>query len=224
MNQNKNNDLDFTAWYSTYGILTVERVLGKFNLQASHEILHEAIKDKHSAYFQFLQLPFKNILNGIILDQTQDYQSYAQKLFVDYLLSGQNEKEEGAAGAHICQSLEEERRHLMAIGDDFNQQISAHQMLIAESQQILMTMAAKLKRNTLSGEEVAFAMGPFHPRADELTRGFRASRKAMHELILNVTRLLDLLPDYVIDEKRTDENLSVLNFDSSIGEAHEDER
>ena len=74
---------DWSTWFSTYGLLTSERILERFNIILPHDELINSVKDPFSIYFQLLRVPLKNVFNGIIYQQAHDYQIYAQKLFVD---------------------------------------------------------------------------------------------------------------------------------------------
>ncbi|MDI1351350.1 MAG: hypothetical protein PSV35_01055, partial [bacterium] len=100
--------------------------------------LISALKSPYSFYHRLLQIPLKNVLNGIILEQANDYHVYAQKLFIDYLLSGESAKGEDAQGAGTRESLEEERKALVVLGEDFNKTQLEHNSLIARSQSILI--------------------------------------------------------------------------------------
>lgn len=140
-------EADFSTWFSTYGVLTAERVLGGFGINLHQEELVTAVKNPHSIYHQLLQIPLKNTLNGIIRQQAHDYQVYAQKLFIDFLLSGQNDKEEGAPGGNTREDLESERKNLVDLGKAFNQQEDTHLKLIAETQAKLIRLASDLQNS-----------------------------------------------------------------------------
>lgn len=138
-------DIDLKKWLSTYGLLTADRIFEKFNIHLKHDELTTAVKNPRSLYYQLLRIPLKNVFNGIILQQAKDYQIYAQKLFIDYLLSGENEKDENASGASIREDIEVQRKHLVELGEQFNQQEQAHQRLIGESQSSLIKLARTLQ-------------------------------------------------------------------------------
>lgn len=88
-----------------------------------------------------LRVPLRNVLNGIILQQANDYHVYVQKLFIDYLLSGENSKGEEAQGASTREVIEKERQQLVALGDEFNNVQGEHDYLIANSQAALIKIA-----------------------------------------------------------------------------------
>ena len=78
---------ELSIWLSTYGLITAERILERYGIHLQHEDLLSAIKNPKNFYHQLLRIPLKNVFNGIILQQAQDYQSYGQKIFIDYLMS-----------------------------------------------------------------------------------------------------------------------------------------
>lgn len=134
-----NNEL--SHWFSTYGVITAERILGKYQVNLEHAELVEAIKTPTSLYHHLVRVPLRNVLNGIILEQANDYHVYAQKLFIDYLLSGESAKDEEAQGAVTREALERERQQLIALGDEFHRIHGQHDYLIAESQSVLIKVS-----------------------------------------------------------------------------------
>ena len=128
-----------SSWMSTYGMITAERILGHFKLRLLHQELHTAMKNTRAFYHQILQLPLKNIFNGIILQQAYDYEVYAQKLFIDYLVSGESSKPEEAPGGYTREEIEKERKQLIAMADEFRDNQDSHYRLIAESQAAIIT-------------------------------------------------------------------------------------
>lgn len=137
--------MDASMWFSSYGVITAKRILDRFDIHLDDEELILAINNPQSIYYQLLRVPLKNIFNGIILDQAQDYQVYAQKLFIDYLLSAESVQSEDGPGLNTREDLETERTKLIEIGEGFNQQESAHLNLIAESQATLIELAKNLQ-------------------------------------------------------------------------------
>ena len=73
MNNNKSMDDDVSNWYSTYGLVTIERIFALMKIRLSVAELHMVSRSKNSPYYQLLQIPLKNIFNGIIMSQTNDY-------------------------------------------------------------------------------------------------------------------------------------------------------
>ncbi len=137
---------ELSQWFSTYGLITAERILEKYKIRLHHDELLNAIKNPNSVYYQLLQLPLKNVYNGIILQQARDYQIYGQKLLIDYLLSGETAKSEEAPGGQTRDNLESERQSLLVIGEAFQQEESAHNRIIAESQKSLIQQVGEWQK------------------------------------------------------------------------------
>lgn len=133
-------DNDFESWFSTYGLITAERVLGKYRIKLPQSLLFQGIKNKSSFYHLLLQLPIDNLFTGVILQQANDYQIYVQKIFIDYLLSGESGKDEEAQGASLRAAIEIERQNLVILGEDFNAKELAHYNLISSSQASLIRL------------------------------------------------------------------------------------
>lgn len=129
---------DLTEWLSTYGLVTVERILERYKIRLQQEDLISVIKNPNTFYHQLVRVPLKNVLNGIILQQAHDYQVYAQKLFVDYLLSGESSKSTDSPGGYTREDLEKERQTLIKSGEEFHEQELGHTRLIADSQKSLI--------------------------------------------------------------------------------------
>jgi hypothetical protein len=125
-------------WFSTYGMITTERILGKYQISLPSDKLLTALKTPHSFYHKLLIVPTKNVLNGIVFQQAHDYHVYAQKLFIDYLISGEHSKEEEAQGAASREDLENERKKLITLGEEFHEKEIEYYNLIADSQNLLM--------------------------------------------------------------------------------------
>ena len=85
---------DISQWFSTYGVITAERILGRYQIQLPQTELVAAVKNPFSFYHKLVELPIRNVLNGIVLQQANDYHIYVQKLYIDYLLSGETSKDE----------------------------------------------------------------------------------------------------------------------------------
>ena len=141
------SETELSPGFSTYGLLTAKRVLARLNINLDNEELITAIKNPKSVYSLLLQVPLKNVFNGIILQQAYDYQVYAQKVFIDYLLSGESGKDDASAGANTREDLEIERIELIEVGKAFNQQEFAHQQLIASSQASLIKVSHALQKS-----------------------------------------------------------------------------
>lgn len=131
-------DTELSQWFSTYGVITAERILGRYKINLVQTELVAAIKSPFSFYHRILLVPLKSVLNGIVLQQANDYHVYVQKLYIDYLLSGENSKGEEAQGAATREVIENERQQLVALGEEFQKVQGNHDYLIATSQRILI--------------------------------------------------------------------------------------
>lgn len=144
MDQQQNTG-ELDKWFSTYGVITAERILGTYDLRIPQTELLPAIKSPFSFYHQLVQVPLKNVLSGIILQQAHDYHVYAQKLFIDYLLSGETAKSEDAQGGGTRESLENERKQLVTLGEEFREVQIGHDTLISTSQARLIKLVKEWK-------------------------------------------------------------------------------
>lgn len=138
----EDTNIELGQWFSTYGIITAERILGTYKIILAQGELIEAIKSATSFYHRLIRVPLKSVLNGIILQQANDYHVYVQKLFIDYLLSGENSKGEEAQGAATRELIENERQKLVTVGDEFHKIQGGHDYIIATSQSILIKITA----------------------------------------------------------------------------------
>lgn len=133
---------ELLSWSSTYSLITIERILGRYNIKLSKEDLTKAVKNSQTIYYRLVEVPLNNVLNGIRLQQAKDYQIYAQKLFVDYLLSGETGKSEESPGSLTREDLEKERKMLLTMSEQFQQLEYRHEKLISDSQKLLIDDAA----------------------------------------------------------------------------------
>ena len=206
-------------WLSTYGILTAERILERFNIRITHDELMSTLKDPESRYYHLLTMPLKNIFNGILINQIYDYQVYAQKLLIDYKLSITDsfDDEDGAdAGTHAEQELLVKQVDLMKAGEAFEEKKQDHRYLIADSQAWLIQEAPKQESLANSPEMIEFT-----DRVEQLMFAFENFRIEFRQLILDITALLNVLPDYHIDEEKMLENQSTLDFDPNLSDVTE---
>jgi flagellar biosynthesis/type III secretory pathway protein FliH len=141
-------ELENDLWkdFSTYSVITAEQLLERYGVKLQRDELATALKDPNNFYHRLLRLPLKNVFNGIILQQAQEYRVFAQKSFIDYLLSGEASKPEEAAGGPVRDNLEEERKALVKKGEEFHKTESARNTLIAESQQSLLQQSKELQK------------------------------------------------------------------------------
>lgn len=221
MSSEKINEL--SGWFSTYGLLTAERILERFNIKLEHQELANAIKDPLNLYYQLLRIPLKNVFNGIILAQAEDYRNYAQKIFVDYLISGVGVENEDSPGASTREALEAERVELVRLGEMFEQQEYIQQQLIAESQATLINLCRSLPIASKSihdskRQEIEDAMIPYVEQTEDMNIILRDFRRKFYDHIIRGTELLGLLSDYRPDMEKQLLNRALLDFDSAIGE------
>lgn len=145
MNEDE-NDINFTKWFSTYGLLTAERVLLQFQVRLSHDALISIVKTTNSLYHLLLKIPTQNIFNGIILQQARDYQIFAQKKMIDYLISGEAEKTEDMPGASIRESLSQEQDLINTMNTEFDSLCLEHQKWIANCQTQFITFSKQINQ------------------------------------------------------------------------------
>lgn len=212
-----------SVWLSTYGLVTAERILARFKIKLDSDELIAAINNPKSFPFLLLRIPLKNVFNGIILAQASDYQVYAQKLFVDYLLSGESSKDPTLPGLVTREDLEQERLSLVAMGEEFDELEFTHQKLISESQAALTKVAGELpkKLKTITDEQharIEQMLVDYIDQTESMNIELRNYRSLFYNLILRVTDLIKLLPDYRPDLVKQLENLAALQFDAQIGE------
>ncbi|CDZ78282.1 hypothetical protein BN59_02592 [Legionella massiliensis] len=137
---------ELSSWLSTYGLITAERILETYKIKLQPEEVYGSIKNPESIYHRLLKIPLKNVFNGIILQQAHDYQVYAQKMFIDYLMSGENSKPEESPGGYTREELENVRRILVGMSDDFQNSEAHHLQFIADSQKELMKLALEWQK------------------------------------------------------------------------------
>lgn len=125
---------DMSGWFSTYGIITAQRIYEGYKIYLSQEDLIYTLKTPGTFYHRLLTVPLGNVFNGIILQQATDYQKYAQKLFIDYLTSGESGKSADSPGAGTREDLEAQRLRLIDLNTRFHKLEIDHEKIIAESQ------------------------------------------------------------------------------------------
>ena len=137
--------VDSTTLFSSYGVVTAERILERYGVKVPHDLLTKAIHKQSSFYYQLLKIPLKNVMNGIILQQASDYYVYLQKLFIDYLLSPEAAKGPEAQGAQTREELEDERKKLEVMNEAFQRVMLDHNNFISMTQNILITVTEDWK-------------------------------------------------------------------------------
>ncbi len=224
---NKSMDEELSTWYSTYGTVTAERIFDSMGIRLSQEDLRIVSSSVHSPYYQLLQVPLKNIFNGIIISQATDYREYAQKMLVAYLLSGAANLTGDATkpeGARL--QLENMRTGLMETGDQFDLLQFEHYRLINESQNSLIAAAQTLVEPKVLVDEQQSAWilevtQPFLEQADSINQKIKAFRKQFYETILRAKDLLEAVPGYSNQFKAEEEHMEALQFNAKLGEEKE---
>lgn len=172
-------DSDLSNWLSTYGLITVEKILERYGIRLPVDDLTRAVRNREGFFFRLIQVPLKNVFNGLILQQAKDYQIYAQKLFIDYLLSGESSQE----GSQVRDDLEDTRKELVAMGEVFNDEDLANDRLIAKSQVVL------IKTAQLFNQQVKLC-------AKKVMQAFQRSGVIVQDEKLFVKCLYTLMSDY----------------------------
>ncbi len=201
-------------WLSTYGILTAERILERFNIRITQDELMATLKDPESRYYHLLTVPLKNIFNGILVEQVYDYQVYAQKLLIDYKLSrtaGPDDDEEEKPGTGSEEELAQKQEELLQMGESFEAKKQEHRHLIAESQAWLINESSKSESLAALPEMMMFTT-----RVEQLMFDFQNFRTAFRTLIIDITALLRLVPGYFLDEEKMLENQASLDFNPDL--------
>lgn len=144
MTQDKNNtgtplnEANTMDWVSTYGIMTAERILDYYQLRVPIHDLKRALNQPGNFIHHLLFLPLRNVFNGIIMQQAKDYMIFGQKLFVDYLLSGETTREASSPGGGTREDLEALRKKLVQHSEAF-QAVEAQQVrLIYDTQRLFI--------------------------------------------------------------------------------------
>lgn len=211
--------------FSTYGLITAERTLSVIGFYLKPDELTKAVNDEKNICYAFLQVPVKNILNGIVLHQVKDYREYAQRMFTGFLLSGAGNAP-GPEGLEVQPGstkdlLESERLHLIELGDQFDIDEFEHNRLIAKSQRALIALAKTMQNRQVTEEDrllVVKDMSPFMENTQALMIKLREYRRKFYDLIIHVRNLMETLTDYHPDENKIRQQRAALYFDASIGE------
>lgn len=214
----------FETWFSSYGLLTAERVLAYFSIKIPHQDMVELLSRPTHALHRVLRVPLLSVFNGIIFQQAYDYQVYAQKLMIDYRLSPEYAKEPDAPGANVREDLDEQYQQLLAMTQAFTEHQYQHYELISESQSYLIARMAEF-RNPIQdvealGDDDDFneVICAYYARAEEITLTFKSYRRQFYDMILAMSERLASLSDYQFDAVQAEKERESLFFDRSIGE------
>lgn len=133
---------EIAGWCSTYGIVTAQRLLEMYKIKLEADDLIQALKMTDSFYHALLKIPMRNVFNGIIWQQAREYQIYAQKLFIDYLLSTETDKDkqegEESPGHTVRADLEVRRQELIEMNDGFHALELQQDRLVARCQATIL--------------------------------------------------------------------------------------
>lgn len=138
---------DEESWMSSYGFITASRILGRFNVVLDGRDLIKALRNKQSFFHGLVELPLRHILNDVIYQQAKDYQLYAQKLFVDYLLSGETAKPDSSPGNYTREELESLREALTEHGPPVEELEFTHQQLVSDTHKTLIKHTKRWNAN-----------------------------------------------------------------------------
>lgn len=208
-------DTDFLS--SSYVLLTSERILEGFGIIVSDEDLHAAIHNHDHIYHLLLKIPFKNVINGIILQQVMDYQVYVQKLFVDYLLSGSANVNKDDAPTESQEKMEEIRVRMQNLCTSFEQLQQVHNSSISKSQEQLIEWSKKYKTNFETGfEAIKEINASFENTVTNINQQLRNMRTQFKAIIVETKAAIQLMTDYKFNEEKDVLNMSSLIFDDAI--------
>lgn len=217
-------DEESSTWYSTYGLVTIERLFALMQITMSQADLHIVSRSPTSPYYQLLQTPLKNIFNGILINQAIDYQEFAQKMLIDYLLSGAaNLPPEQPKPEGVRLELELMRTDLILAGEQFDLLQFEHFRLINESQRTAIETAQTLPTPRILIDEarslqIQETMKPFLEQAAVNNQKIKDFRKQFYDTILKARERLDAVPDYFGKFESQPEHMEALQFNTKLGE------
>ncbi len=162
-------------------------------------------------------LAAERVLERFNMHLPHDYQMYAQKLFIDYLLSGEDGKDKDAPGAMTREDVEQERVNLMEEGEGFHQLEEAHQILIADSQASLIALSKDIPLLIQDPKRIESSLSAQFQQVADINAS-HSYRKRFYDLILRVKELLGLMSDYRQDLVKDAVDRGALVFDALIGE------
>ena len=135
MQDNSLATFDQHSLVPTHALITIQRILRYGGLILSNTqcvILYNA---QGTFLRTILANSIKIVLAGILISHSKEFQMYAGKLLVDYLLSGASDAGEEAAGNSTRFILEENRRVIMQLSRRLYKHEMQYKTLIAEMQQ-----------------------------------------------------------------------------------------
>lgn len=181
-------DKELSTWFSTYGFLTASRIFESLHIRLTTPEIKEAMKNSHCLYYQLVRVPLKNVFTGIIYQQAYDYQVYVQKLFIDYLLSGEAGKDEESPGETTREDLELKRSELVTLAESFSQVELKHQQLIAHSQRELIKLGVSLNKAL---EQSVKELKPLFPKMNDIDLLHKLRGALIHSVVSDGAALSD---------------------------------
>lgn len=127
---------------STYGLFTADRILQKFGIKLTPDVLKAHIKNPHTFYHRLMRLPALLTFNEIIHEQGSDRQAYVQQRMINYIYSPEAAKSEDEPGAEYRQQLENQRQALIQLNKHFEAVIKEQQALDYQTTQLLKEKAS----------------------------------------------------------------------------------
>ncbi len=224
MNNNKSMDDEQSNWDTTYGLVTIERIFDLFRIRLSADELQIVSSSTRSPYYQLILVPLKNIFNGIILNQTNDYREYAQKMLIDYLLSGAaNLAPEQTRPEGVKLDLELMRTDLVEASEQFDLLQFDHYSLINESQKTAIATAKTLPvprilQDDELGEKIKNIMSPYLDRTQIINQRAISFRQQFYDTILKAKERLNSVSEYSNKLNAQPEHMELLNFNVKLGE------
>lgn len=130
-------------WLSTYEALTLERLLEHYRFSLNKTALLALWSNHAGLIYPLLQVPLAFVFNGIVMQQGKDYAAYLQKLYIDYLISGQSALEPQSQASNTKEDLEDLRQTHLALQADFDTFCTKHLTQIAASQTFIRAAFAR---------------------------------------------------------------------------------
>lgn len=130
-------------WLSTYEALTLERLLEHYRFPLDKKALSTFGSNKSGFLYSLLQVPLAYVFNGIVMQQAKDYAAYLQKLYIDYLISGQSALEPQSQASTSKEDLEDMRQEHLALQARFDDFCTQHLAQVASMQTLIRSAFAR---------------------------------------------------------------------------------
>lgn len=136
----------WSFWVSTFAWLTAADILKHYGIILGREALIKTLKTPNSFYNALLQIPRELVANGLILQKVQRYQGQLQQMFVDYLVSGEGEKDETFPGQGLREDIERSRLGLVHLNEEVDTLQDTYLQLIKEAQRVRQPSVLQWKK------------------------------------------------------------------------------